>query len=176
MDSLHRHKNRHHNLSRTPAGLDGALAHEQAASEARCRNMYTAQPDFIRWTSDKSPYLATKQNRHDLDEIPPPPLIWAFPGSATPWLRLVLEYVSGHLTGSVETDPSVVGLLRGETHGCDRGVLALHADAVDHKVSTHGHWGRSCSTISHRMSQLTGGSAQEQPDQIRLQQKSVQPA
>ena len=46
---------RHHahaaNLSATPPGLDGALAAAQAASEARCRNLYTAQPEFIRWTS-----------------------------------------------------------------------------------------------------------------------------
>jgi hypothetical protein len=96
------------NLSRTPPGLDGALAAEQAASEARCRNLYTAQPDFIRWTSHDSPHFATKQNRHDLDAIPPPPLLWAFPGSATPWLRLLTEYVSGHLTGSVEADSAVV--------------------------------------------------------------------
>ena len=96
------------NLSRTPPGLDGALAAEQAASEARCRNMYTAQPDFIRWTSPESPHLASKQNRHDLDVIPPPPLLWAFPGSGASWLRLLTEYISGHLTGSVDVDPTVV--------------------------------------------------------------------
>ena len=96
------------NLSRTPPGVDGALAAEQAALEARCRNMFTAQPDFIRWTSPESSHLASKQNRHDLDVIPPPPLLWAFPGSGASWLRLLTEYISGHLTGSVDVDPTLV--------------------------------------------------------------------
>lgn len=122
------------NLSRTPAGLDGTLAAEQQASEARCRNYHWTRPDYIRWTSHDSPHQASKQQRHDLDAIPPPPLLWAFPGSGAPWLRLVLEHASGHLTGSVAVDPVVATLLPGETHGCDRGVLLLHADAQQNKI------------------------------------------
>jgi len=122
------------NLSRTPAGLDGTLDAEQKASEARCRNYHWTRPDYIRWTSHDTPILTTKQQRHDLDTIPPPPLLWAFPGSGAPWLRLVLEHTSGHLTGSVAVDQLVAPLLPGETHGCDRGVLLLHADAQQHKI------------------------------------------
>jgi hypothetical protein len=98
-------------------------------------NHHSAQRDFIRWTDPSNAYLATKQSRHDLAEVPAPPLLWAFPGSAAPWTRLLVEYASGHLTGSVEEDPAVAALLPGESHGCDRGVLLLHADALRHKIA-----------------------------------------
>lgn len=124
-----------YNLTHAPPGLDGALSQEQAASEARCRNSHAARRDFIRWTSEASAHAPTKQHRADVETIPAPPLLWAFPGSGAPWVRLVIEYTTGHLTGSVKADPIVAPLLPGEAHGCDRGVLLLHADAAATKLN-----------------------------------------
>ena len=66
---------------------------------------------------------------------PPPPLLWAFPGSGAAWVRLLLEYSTGYYTGSIARDPGVVAVLPGEGHGCDRGVLCLHADAQRNRVA-----------------------------------------
>ena len=66
--------------------------------------------------------------------MPPPPLLWALPGSGAAWVRLLLEYSTGYFTGSVARDPGVASILPGENHGCDRGVTCLHADAMKHPM------------------------------------------
>jgi predicted oxidoreductase (fatty acid repression mutant protein) len=126
-----------YNLSHAPPGLDAQdyESEQFQHQQAKCRNQQISRPDYIMWTSHESSHHLTRQNRLDLNEIPPPALLWAFPGSASPWLRLLIEYATGHLTGSVATDTTVTSILGGETHGCDRGVLLLHADALQNKIA-----------------------------------------
>jgi hypothetical protein len=53
-----------------------------------------------------------------------PPLLYTFPGSGNTWTRLLIEYGTGILTGSMYNDGSLVKILPGELH-CDRTVSVI---------------------------------------------------
>lgn len=55
-----------------------------------------------------------------------PPLISSLPGSGNSWSRLLIEYATGYLTGSIYGDQSLIDLFSGEPF-CGRRMVAIKA-------------------------------------------------
>lgn len=48
------------------------------------------------------------------NEIRPPPLLYSFPGAGNTWVRLLIEYSTGILTGSLHDDLTLLPMLPGQ--------------------------------------------------------------
>lgn len=62
-----------------------------------------------------------------------PPLLFSFPGSGNTWVRLLIEYSTGILTGSLYDDLKLVGVLPGEMQ-CSAHESAIKAHPTYHNI------------------------------------------
>ena len=75
------------------SGNDGLLSQHMRnrVSERLCRDKYGDQRHWVLWTSPEhrnDPHSPRKTHAV-------PPLLWAFPGSGSGWVRLLLEHMTG---------------------------------------------------------------------------------
>ena len=71
-----------------------------------------------------------KEKHQGLD----PPLLWTFPGSGSGWTRLIIEHATGHLSGTVYGDESLLSEFPGE-YFCGPIVSVIKAHPTTHDFS-----------------------------------------